>query len=221
MKHSRTCDGMIIKENCTRLCKRRWRHNISQRKIRVRTVVSTVSAECNDALNCFTTLFGASCFVGVRSIFPKINHAPKYIQTNSVINYVDCSDPMFRNRIRFKYDPFDFHVSIDIVLKILSVNSDHNIIFQSVPDNVAEIVTGGTFRADNNALPEEFVHIPAGDDGAFFMREEELFQVRTIENDTVRAVRVNVLGDNDENFISLSRNDCIVLINEYINSSNN
>ena len=163
--------------------------------------MSTVSAECNDALNCFTTLFGASCFVGVRSSFPKINHSPKYIQTNSVINYVDCSDPMFRNSIWFKYDLFDCHVSIDIVLKSLSVNSDHNIIFQSVPAHVAEIVTGGTFCANNNAPHEVFVHIPAGDDGAFFMREEDLFQVRTIENDTVRAVRVNVLGDNDEHFI--------------------
>ena len=96
-------------------------------------------------------------------------------------------------------------ISFDIVLKSLSLLSDDNIIFQSAPAHVSEIVTGGKFC----------------DDGAFFMREEELFQVRTIENDTVRAVCVNVLGDNDENFISLSRNDCIVLINEYINSSNN
>ena len=53
-------------------------------------------------------------------------------------------------------------------------------------------MTGGTGEINYDSEDKE-VHIPTGNKWDFFMKKETLYQVRTIENCTVRATRVSYL----------------------------
>ena len=79
-------------------------------------------------------------------------------------------------------------------------------------------MTGRTGEINDDSEDKE-VYIPTGNEGAFFMRKETLYQVRTIENGTVRATRVNYFDKNDEVIILLSRSEYVLLINQYMTNS--
>ena len=50
LKRERTCESIIITKHTKNLCKKRWCHNLSQKKNRLRTLVTTIIAESTEAV---------------------------------------------------------------------------------------------------------------------------------------------------------------------------
>ena len=65
-KVRQSCNSIIINEQRRKLCKSRWRQNLMMKKIRIRTVVHTLTAETTDGINCLATIFGDAFYKGVR-----------------------------------------------------------------------------------------------------------------------------------------------------------
>ena len=140
LKQARDCGSILISEKRVRLCKKRWRFNLSQKKIQVRTVVWTLLADTNEAVSCLGSIFGASFFIGIRKQFPRIGDAATHIQTNSNLNVVNCLNEESLNYIKFKYDSSDCQLSIKVSFSHISVNSETNVICTSLPPHLSELI---------------------------------------------------------------------------------
>ena len=218
LKRAKTCASMIVTEHTRNLCKKRWRHDLSQKKIRLQTLVTTIIAESTEAVDCLSSLFGSSFYLGLRNRFPKITEPTHHIQQNNVLNFVDCTHASLRNGITLKYDELACQVSIRVVFRDITLDSNIDRLIESLPNHVSRLITGSgvTYHAQNITEQEE--DIAAGDDGAFFMMEGELYQVRTVQNDVVTAVRVDLQSSQNNLSITLTRMQCRSLINSYMNN---
>ena len=115
----------------------------------------------------------------------------RHIQENNVRNFVDCTHASLQNRITLKYDQLAFQ-GIQVGFRDITVDSNVDCLLESLPNHVLCIITGSgvTNQAQNNRFEQE-EDIAAGDDGAFFMMEFELYQVQTVQMNVVTAVGVD------------------------------
>ena len=83
-------------------------------------------------------------------------------------------------------------MSILVVFRDITLDSNVDCLLESLPNHVSSIIIGSgvTNQAQNNRFEQE-KDIAAGDDGAFFMMGRELYQVQTVPDNVVTAVRVD------------------------------
>ena len=171
---------MIITKHTRHLCKKRWHHNLSQKKIQLQTLVTTIIAESTETVDCLSSSFGSSFYLGLRNRFPKNTKPMRHIEENNVLNFVDCTHASLRNGITLKYDELACQVSMRVVFRYITLDSNIDCLLESLPNHVAHIITGSGVRTTNEAQNNRFeqeADIAAEDDGGLFMMEGELYQV--------------------------------------------